>query len=122
MQPNQKLLHSLRANLRLRHFSPRTEEAYSAWVRRYIQFHRLRHPVEMGEAEVRVFMEHLAVERRLAPATTTQALAALLFLYREVIARPLRGLGPVRASPSIIFAHPATIWLRSPARAWCFGH
>ena len=95
MQPNQKLLHSLQANLRLRHFSPRTEEAYSAWVRRYARFHHLRHPAEMGEGEVRAFMEHLAVDRHLAPATTAQALAALLFLYREVIARPLRGLGPV---------------------------
>lgn len=95
MQPNPTLLHSLRVNLRLRHFSPRTEEAYTAWVRRYVRFHHVRHPAEMGEAEVRAFMEHLAVDRHLAPATTAQALAALLFLYREVIARPLGGLGPV---------------------------
>ncbi len=94
------LLHSLRANLRLRHFSPRTEEAYSAWVRRYVRFHGLRHPKEMGDAEVRAFLTHLAVERHLAPATLAQALAALLFLYREVLERPLEGVGPLpRARP-----------------------
>jgi integron integrase len=90
-----KLLQSLRANLRLRHFSPRTEEAYSAWVRRYVRFHGLRHPADMGQTEVRAFLTHLAVERQLAPATLAQALAALLFLYREVLGRPIEGLGTV---------------------------
>ena len=51
MQPNQKLLPTLRTNLRLRHFSPRTEEAYAAWVRRFVRFHGVRHPAELGEAE-----------------------------------------------------------------------
>jgi hypothetical protein len=91
-QPNQKLLHRLRANLRLRHFSPRTEEAYTAWVRRFVRFHRLEHPDRMGNAEVTAFMSHLAVERRLAPSTLTQALAALQFLYREIVSSP--GLEP----------------------------
>ena len=64
-----KLLHSLRANLRLRHFSSRTEEAYSGWVRRFVRFHGLKHPRELGEAEVREFLTDLAVERHLGPAT-----------------------------------------------------
>jgi len=93
--PKPKLLQSLRANLRLRHFSPRTEEAYSSWVRRYVRFHRLRHPADLGEAEVKTFLTHLAVDRQLAPSTLAQALAALLFLYREVVGRPLAGVGPV---------------------------
>src|SRR3989454_790602 len=93
--PKPKLLQSLRANLRLRHFSPRTEEAYSSWVRRYVRFHRLRHPADLGEAEVKAFLSHLAVDRQLAPSTLAQALAALLFLYREVVGRPLAGVGPV---------------------------
>ena len=93
-----KLLHSLRANLRLRHFSPRTEEAYAGWVRRYVRFHRLRHPADMGEAEVKAFLTHLAVERQLGPSTLAQALAALLFVYREVVGRPL-GLVGVGAVP-----------------------
>ena len=93
--PKPKLLQSLRANLRLRHFSPRTEEAYSGWVSRYVRFHRLRHPADLGEAEVKAFLTHLAVDRQLAPSTLAQALAALLFLYREVVGRPLAGVGPV---------------------------
>jgi site-specific recombinase XerD len=51
MQPNSKLLQLLQSNLRFRHFSPRTEEAYTAWVRRYVRHHRMRHPAELGEAE-----------------------------------------------------------------------
>src|SRR4030065_2671367 len=93
--PNPRLLQSLRANLRLRHFSPRTEEAYSGWVRRYVRFHRLRHPADLGEAEVKAFLTHLAVDRQLAPSTLAQALAALLFLYREVVGRAVAGGGAV---------------------------
>ena len=82
-QHKQKLLPSMRANLRLRHFSPRTEEAYVGWVRRFVKFHRLEHPDRMGEAEVTAFLTHLAVERRVAPSTLTQALAALQSLSRH---------------------------------------
>jgi integron integrase len=95
VQQNTKLLPSLRANLRLRHFSPRTEEAYVAWVRRFVRFHGLRHPGELGEREVVSFLTHLAVERRVAASTQAQALAALCFLYRDVLDRPLQGLGSI---------------------------
>lgn len=64
MQQNTKLLPSLRANLRLRRFSPRTEEAYVAWVRRFVRFHGLRHPRDVGEREVVAFLTHLTVDRR----------------------------------------------------------
>ena len=76
VQQKTKLLHSLRANLRLRHFSPRTEEAYVSWVRRFVRFHGLRHPGESGEGEVVAFLTHLSVERRVAASTQAQALAA----------------------------------------------
>ena len=95
LQPKLKLLHSLRAKLRLGHFSPRTEEAYVHWVHRFVRQQGLRHPREMGEREVVAFLTHLAVERQLAAATQAQALAALQFLYRHVIDRPLVGLGAV---------------------------
>lgn len=102
-QSNPKLLPSLRSNLRLRHMSPRTEEAYVAWVRRYVRFHGLRHPAELGEREVVAFLAWLVEERRVAASTQMQALAALLFLYRHVLDRPLalagripRARGPVR--------------------------
>ena len=82
-------------NLRLRAFSPRTEEAYTAWTRRFVRFHQMRHPADLGEAEVKALPVHLPQDRHLAPSTLAQALAALLFLYREVLGRPLAGLGAI---------------------------
>ena len=93
MQSKTKLLHSVRSIARLRHFSPRTEEAYVAWVKRFVRFHGIRHPAELGEPEVLAFLTHLAVSRRVAASTQAQALAALLFLYKDVLDRPLARLG-----------------------------
>jgi site-specific recombinase XerD len=95
MQPKTKLLQALQANLRLRHFSRRTEKAYVGWVRRFVWFHGLRHSRKFGEREVLGFLAHLRLERGVAASTQTQALAALLFLYREVLGRPLQGLGAI---------------------------
>lgn len=80
-----KLLDQVRAAIRLRHYSRRTEEAYCAWIRRFVIFHGKRHPREMGEAEVRAFLTHLATHHHVAASTQNQALAALLFLYRHVL-------------------------------------
>ena len=74
---------------RLRHLSKRTEDAYSAWIRRYVKYHRLRHPNEMGEAEVGEFLTMLAVDGRVSSSTQNQALAALQFLYADVLGTPL---------------------------------
>lgn len=79
------LLEQAREKLRLKHYSLRTERAYLDWMRRYVRFHGKRHPREMGAAEVEAFLSHLAVERSVAASTQNQALAALLFLYREVL-------------------------------------
>jgi integron integrase len=80
-----RLLDRVRQALRARHYSPRTEEAYVAWIRRYIVFHGRRHPVEMGAPEVTRFLSALAVEGSVAASTQNQALSALLFLYRDVL-------------------------------------
>jgi integron integrase len=80
-----RLLDRLRLALRLRHYSPRTEKAYVAWVRRYILFHGKRHPADMGADEVATFLSSLATEHRVAASTQNQALAALAFLYRHVL-------------------------------------
>ena len=80
-----RLLDSVRAAIRLRHYSFRTEKAYVDWIRRYILFHGRRHPREMGGNEVRDFLSHLASDRHVSPATQAQALAALLFLYKRVM-------------------------------------
>jgi integron integrase len=83
-----RLLDRVRLAIRARHYSIRTEEAYAAWVRRFILFHGKRHPKEMGEAEINAFLSHLATEDRVSSNTQNQALAAILFLYRHVLELP----------------------------------
>ncbi len=89
MSAKPRLLQRVRENLRLLQASPRTEQAYLQWIRRYVRFHRMRHPAELGVAELRAFLVHLAEERGLAAATVAQARAGLLFLYRRVLEVPL---------------------------------
>jgi integron integrase len=90
-----KLLDQMRDAVRRRHYSYRTEETYVHWIKRFIYFHGKRHPEGMGEAEVTAFLNHLARDRSVASATQNQALAAVLFLYREVLGRPLGWLEDV---------------------------
>src|SRR5215831_1805272 len=73
----------------MRHLSLRTEQAYLAWIKRYIFFHDKRHPRDMAEAEIRAFISHLAVEGGVTASTQTVALSALLFLYRDVLKQDL---------------------------------
>ena len=80
-----KLLDQARDRLRAMHYSYRTEETYIDWMRRYILFHKKRHPAEMGVPEIQEFLTHLAAERSVAASTQNQALSAVLFLYREVL-------------------------------------
>jgi len=80
-----KLLDQVRDVLRLKHYSIRTEDSYVDWIRRFILFHKKRHPKDMGRAEVEAFLTHLAVEGNVAASTQNQALSALLFLYHEVL-------------------------------------
>jgi len=84
-----KLLDRVSAAIRARHYSRRTEEAYVAWIRRYILFHGKRHPSAMGADEVNAFLSALATEKRVSAATQNQALSALIFLYRVVLEDPL---------------------------------
>jgi len=93
--PPPKLLEQLREALRSRHYSPRTEQTYRHWVKRFIFFHHVRHPAEMAEQEVNAFLTHLAVQEKVSASTQNQALSALLFLYRHVLGRQLGDLGDV---------------------------
>jgi integron integrase len=88
-----RLLQQLRQALRVHHYSRRTEEAYVGWVRRYVRFHGLRHPAELGPEEIRGFLTALADRAQLSASSQTQALSALVFLYREVLRREPGGLG-----------------------------
>ena len=87
--PNPKLrfLDQCRQAIRYKHFSRRTEEAYVHWVRRFILFHGKRHPKDMGTAEIRAFLTHLAATEKVAASTQNQALNSLVFMYRHVIGR-----------------------------------
>jgi len=93
-----KLLDQVRSAIRTRHYSRRTEKAYVFWVRRFVIFHRMRHPAEMGEAEVAEFLTSLAVRNKVSASTQNQALAAVLFLYKRVLNQELEWMeGIVRA-------------------------
>jgi len=83
------LLDQVRRVARLKHYSIRTEQAYTEWIRRYINFHKKRHPREMGAAEITEFLSFLAINRNVAPNTQAQALNALLFLYDKVLNKPI---------------------------------
>ncbi len=80
-----RLLDQVRARLRLKHYSVRTEQAYVGWIRRFILATGKRHPREMGVAEVEGFLSALAVEGKVAAGTQNQAWSALLFLYKGVL-------------------------------------
>ncbi len=85
MPENRGLFEVARQRIRTRHLAFRTEGAYLHWMRRYVKFHRGKHPRTMGAAEVEAFLTHLAVEAKVGASTQNQALQALLFLYRHVL-------------------------------------
>jgi site-specific recombinase XerD len=80
-----RLLDQVRARLRVKHYSLRTEQAYVGWIRRFILANDKRHPRDMGVSEVEGFLSTLATQGQVAAGTQNQALSALLFLYREVL-------------------------------------
>ena len=83
------LIQRYREELQARHYARRTVSTYEQWLRRFLRFHHLRHPREMGSEEVNAFLTHLAVELRVSASTQNQALSALLFLYRELLEQDL---------------------------------
>ena len=87
--PKARLQEQVREVMRFHHYSIRTEETYWQWIRRFIFFHNTRHPKEMGPAEVSAFLSQLATGEGAAKATQQQALNALVFLYRDVLFKPL---------------------------------
>ena len=80
-----KLLDVVREQMRIGHLSPSTEKSYVLWIRRFVKFHKLRHPREMGAEEISQFLSWLAQERRVSASTQNQALAAILFLYKRAL-------------------------------------
>src|SRR3989338_8641989 len=96
--PKPRLLDQVRQAIRTRHYSPRTEETYVGWIKRFIFYHNKRHPAEMGEKEIAQFLSSLASESHVSASTQNQALNAVLFLYREVLRKEIGYVnGVVRA-------------------------
>ena len=91
------LIQRYRELLQTRHYARRTVKTYEQWLRRFLRFHGMRLPREMGSAEVNGFLSHLAVEEHVSASTQNQALAALLFLYRDLLERDIELEGVVRA-------------------------
>jgi integron integrase len=85
----------VRQALRLRHYSPRTEQAYVHWIKRYVFFHKLRHPSDMGPDEISSFLSHLAQNEHVSASTQNQALCALLFMYQRVLQKDVGSIKDV---------------------------
>ncbi len=123
--PKPRLLQQVRDAIRRKHYSPRTEQSYVHWIRRFVYFHGKRHPAELGEVEVTAFLNHLARDRKVASATQNQALSALLFLYREVMGQPLawldgldRAKRPVRTPTVLTRAEVSSILDQLKGARW----
>lgn len=105
----------VRNALRVKHYSRNTEKDYMRWIKRFIFFHNKRHPTEMGEKEIREFLNHLAVNENVAASTQNQALCAIIFLYREVLHKKI---GEIEG---LIWAkkpkHLPTVYTRSEVKA-----
>ena len=91
----QKLLNKVSETARLKHLSIRTEKAYLQWIKRYILFHHKRHPMELGENEIRSFLTYLACDKYVSSSTQNQALNAIIFLYSQVLHKSLGSFGDV---------------------------
>ena len=94
-----QFMDALRDKIRVKQYSYKTEKAYLDWTKRFIRFHKLRHPKEMGKTEIEAFLTHLA-KSDISPSTQNQALQALLFMYREMFDRNFENIQAVRAKGS----------------------
>ncbi len=93
--PKPRLQEQFHALMRAHHYSIRTEKSYWYWIRFYLRFHQMRHPLELGPSEVNQFLSWLASERQVAAATQNLALNAIVFLYARVLERPLGDIGDI---------------------------
>jgi integron integrase len=92
-----KLLDRVKTEIKTRHYSRRTEQAYAGWIKRFIIFHNKRHPLEMGEKEINEFLTHLAVHGNVSASTQNLALCSIVFLYKHVLKKKIGELELIRA-------------------------
>lgn len=99
---SKKLLHQVSEVMRYYHYSKRSEESYVRWIKQFVLFNNKRHPSEMGQQEIERFLSHLAVNKKVAVATQSQALNAIVFLYKKVLNLPVADdLSPVRSKKPV---------------------
>ncbi|MEN8180838.1 MAG: integron integrase, partial [Pseudomonadota bacterium] len=99
---SRRLMDQVREVLRYHHYAIRTEDAYAKWILAFIRFHKLKHPREMGKAEIEAFLSNLAVNKNCAKSTQNQALNAIVFLYKQVLDMPVaKDLAPIRSKKPV---------------------
>ena len=94
--PRSKLLNRVRTELRAKHYSKRTEQAYIGWVKRFILFHNKKHPDNMGEPDIREFINYLAEKQRVSASTQNQALNAILYLYKNILKKDVKWIEDIK--------------------------
>lgn len=96
-----KLLEEVRTTLRTNHYSKKTEESYTSWIKQFIIFNKKRHPSEMGKEEIQNFINYLAIKRHVASATQNQALQGILYLYKNVLNKDVGWLDNIKHATRI---------------------
>ena len=96
-----KLLVQVAVEIRKRHYSKRTEEAYTGWIRRFIIFNNKKHPAEMGGEEIKSFLNHLVIEKNVSASTQNQAMQGILFLYKNILKQDVGWVEDIKRSARI---------------------
>jgi integron integrase len=94
--PKIKLLDQVRITLRANHYSPKTEESYTSWIKQFIVFNNKIHPEKLGKEEIQKFVNYLAIERHVASSTQNQALQGILYLYKNVLKKEVGWLDDIK--------------------------
>jgi integron integrase len=99
--PEPKLLDKVRTELRSKHYSRKTEVAYTNWIKRFVLFHKKRHPKEMGAEEIKAFIDNLATNHHVSSATQNQALQGILFLYKNILTKDVGWIENIKKSSRV---------------------
>lgn len=94
--PGSELLNKVRTELRTKHYSRSTEKVYTGWIRRFVLFHNKRHPGEMGEEQIKEFIDYLAEKQKVSASTQNQALNSILYLYKNILKRDIKWIENIK--------------------------
>lgn len=97
----EKLLDKVKTEIRTRHYSKRTEQAYTGWIKKFILFHNKKHPSEMGADEIRVYINNLATNHHVSSSTQNQALQGILFLYKNILKKEVGWIKEIKRSARV---------------------